>query len=126
MSPPFTAISLFSGAIGLDLGLKSTGRFGLRACVEKEPALAETIRRNRAAGKLPAGLAIFEADIRDLDPADVLAAARSQDVPERRRERRRNRRRDIIGTFGQLRSRPVPLVPLLAGVERAAKSALSP
>lgn len=75
MSPPFTAISLFSGAMGLDLGLESTGRFGLRACVEKEAAFAETIRRNRAAGKLPAGLAIFEADIRDLNPADVLAAA---------------------------------------------------
>ncbi len=35
----FTAISLFSGAMGLDLGLERTGRFRVLACVEKEQAL---------------------------------------------------------------------------------------
>lgn len=71
----FTAISLFSGAMGLDVGLEQTRRFDLRACVELEPSFCESIRANVAAGNLPSKLHLFEGDIRDIDPAEVLAAA---------------------------------------------------
>lgn len=68
----FTVISLFSGAMGLDAGLHDTGRFDLLAAVEKEPSFCATIRANRAAGLLPAQLEIIQADIRAVDPLDVL------------------------------------------------------
>lgn len=71
----YTAISLFSGAMGLDLGVESTGRFRLLACVEKERSFCDTIRANKEAGRLDAGLAVFEADMATLDPAEVLEAA---------------------------------------------------
>lgn len=71
----FTAISVFSGAMGLDLGLDSTGKFHFRACVEKERSFCDTIRANKAAGLLSSDLAVFEADMSKLDPAKVLEAA---------------------------------------------------
>jgi DNA (cytosine-5)-methyltransferase 1 len=70
----YTAISLFSGAMGLDLGVDSTGRFKLLACVEKERSFCNTMRANQAAGRLDPKVAIFEADISKLDPAGVLDA----------------------------------------------------
>lgn len=70
---PYNVVSLFSGGMGLDLGLEQTGRFRVRACVEKEPAFCETIRLNRDAGRLPKDLAVFEGDISLLDPHEVLA-----------------------------------------------------
>ena len=70
----YKAISLFSGAMGLDLGIESTGRFEIMACVEKEPAFCETIRANQRAGRLSKNLKVFEGDITGMDPADVLAA----------------------------------------------------
>ncbi len=70
----YSVISLFSGGMGLDLGLEQTGRFEVVACVEKERAFCETIRRNRAAGRLHAGLKVFEGDISEINPAEVLAA----------------------------------------------------
>lgn len=71
----YTAISLFSGAMGLDIGLDQTGRFRLLAAVEKERSFAETITANRDAGHLPGDLKVFNVDIKDLDPLDVLKAA---------------------------------------------------
>lgn len=67
-------ISLFSGGMGLDLGLKETDRYELLACVEKVPAYCDTIRLNRDAGHLPANLKIYEGDISNIDPYEVLAA----------------------------------------------------
>jgi DNA (cytosine-5)-methyltransferase 1 len=69
---PYNVISLFSGGMGLDLGLEQTGRFRIRACVEKEHSFCETIRLNRAAGRLPKDLTVFEGDISALDPHEVL------------------------------------------------------
>lgn len=69
----YTVVSLFSGAMGLDLGLEKTGRFQLLACVEKESAFCETIRQNHRAGRLPSNLKIFERDISEFDPAELLA-----------------------------------------------------
>lgn len=72
--PRYTAISLFSGAMGLDIGLEQTQRFNLLACVEKEKSFCETIRANVAAGRLPAHLQVFHADMSKLEPAEVLTA----------------------------------------------------
>lgn len=72
MGKKFKVISLFSGAMGLDIGLDLTGRFEVLACVEKVPAFCATIRANQAAGRLPANLKVFEGDITHLDPAQVL------------------------------------------------------
>lgn len=65
-------MSLFSGGMGLDLGLEQTGRFHIRACVEKEHSFCETARLNRNAGRLPKDLVIFEGDISAIDPHDIL------------------------------------------------------
>lgn len=73
-APKYKVISLFSGAMGLDLGLDRTGRFELLACVEKEPSFCATIRENHAKGRLPEKLHVFEGDISNLDPATVLEA----------------------------------------------------
>ncbi|MFJ1471261.1 DNA cytosine methyltransferase [Massilia orientalis] len=70
----YKVISLFSGGMGLDLGLDSTGHYELVACVEKEKVFCDTIRVNIAAGKVNPNLKVFEGDISNLDPADVLAA----------------------------------------------------
>jgi DNA (cytosine-5)-methyltransferase 1 len=70
----YNVISLFSGAMGLDLGLKQTERFRVVACVEKEHAYCETIRANKKGGKLCRELAIFERDIANVEPEEVLEA----------------------------------------------------
>jgi DNA (cytosine-5)-methyltransferase 1 len=67
-------ISLFSGAMGLDVGLGQTGRFEVLACVEREHAFCETIRANKRAGRLSPGLQVFERDITFLEPGEVLEA----------------------------------------------------
>lgn len=73
----FTVVSLFSGGMGLDIGLESTGLFNLLACVEKVPAFCETIRRNRDAGRLDnRSVKIYESDIADLSTASVMADLR--------------------------------------------------
>jgi len=68
----YRAISLFSGAMGLDLGLERTERFDVIACVEIEKSFCETIRTNHHAGRLHPDLRIYSGDIRDLDPLQVL------------------------------------------------------
>lgn len=68
----YKVISLFSGAMGLDLGLEQTGRFEIVACVEKEPAFCETIRQNQREGRLPKSLKVFEGDIASISPQQVL------------------------------------------------------
>jgi len=70
----FNAISLFSGAMGLDIGLEQSGHFCVLACVEKEPSFCETIRQNKRAGRLHRSLKVFERDIQDVDPHEVLDA----------------------------------------------------
>ncbi|MCE9589875.1 MAG: DNA (cytosine-5-)-methyltransferase [Planctomycetes bacterium] len=70
-----TVISLFSGAMGLDIGLERTDRFRHLACVEKEHAFCDTIRSNRDHGRLSnKNLQVYEGDITDLDPLKVLEA----------------------------------------------------
>jgi len=70
----YKTISLFSGAMGLDIGLHQTGRFELLACVEKVPAFCQTIRHNVAFGRMSGKPLVFEGDITNLDPAEILRA----------------------------------------------------
>jgi DNA (cytosine-5)-methyltransferase 1 len=74
MTRKYNVVSLFSGGMGLDLGLEQTGRFRVVACVEREPAYCETIRANQRAGRLSAKLKVFEGDISTLSPKQVLDA----------------------------------------------------
>lgn len=67
----FKTISLFSGGMGLDVGMELVSRFDLLLCVEKVPAFCETIRANQAAGVLPTKLQVLEADIKTLDPVKI-------------------------------------------------------
>lgn len=73
-SSRYTVISLFSGAMGLDLGLHTTGRFRLLACIENEQAFCDTIRENQKAGRLPQDICVLENDIAEIDPVEVLDA----------------------------------------------------
>ncbi len=68
----YRAISLFSGAMGLDIGIEKTERFKLLACVEKEPSICETIHQNREGGRLPDNLKIYEGDISEISPNQIL------------------------------------------------------
>lgn len=70
----YRTISLFSGGMGLDIGLEQTGRYEVLACVEKVPAFCQTIRLNRDQGRLRPDLQVFEGDITNIDPLDVLRA----------------------------------------------------
>lgn len=78
MSKPYTVVSLFSGAMGLDIGMGLTGRFKLIACVEHNHAACETIRRNQAAGRLDADLIVLERDITTLSGEDLLREVGAQ------------------------------------------------
>ena len=71
--PSYQVVSLFSGAMGLDIGLEQTGRFVTRAAVEKIPAFCETIVVNRDKGLTSdPSMKVYEADISKLDPLQVL------------------------------------------------------
>jgi len=70
----FTVVSLFTGGMGLDLGLEQTGRFRVLACVEREHAFCETVRANHRAGRLDPDLKVFESDVSDLSPQALLDA----------------------------------------------------
>src|SRR5438094_1866262 len=64
-----TALSLFSGAGGMDLGISQAG-FNILACVEIDPYCCETLRarinyENRSTK-------VIEADIRTIDPMVLL------------------------------------------------------
>lgn len=78
----YNVVSLFSGAMGLDIGLEQTERFRVLACVEKEPSFSETIRANKQAGRLDRSLKVFDTDISKLDPEALLSATglRAHDI----------------------------------------------
>ena len=68
----FTAVSLFTGAMGLDIGLEATQGFNLLACVEKEDAFRQTIELNRDAGRISSPQMLVYGDINNLDPWQLL------------------------------------------------------
>lgn len=66
-------MSLFTGAMGLDIGLESTGRFTTRAAVEKSPAFCKTVLTNRDAGRIGSSqMRVYEGDISAMDPQRIL------------------------------------------------------
>jgi len=66
-------VSLFSGAMGLDIGLEQTGRFVTRAAVELVPSFCKTIIANRDAGlTADSDMRVYQGDISELDPYAVL------------------------------------------------------
>ena len=73
-SEKFKVVSLFSGAMGLDLGLEATGHFETLACVEKVPAFCATIRHNRDRGRVECkDLRVYEGDISTRAPESVMS-----------------------------------------------------
>lgn len=73
LAKQFSVISLFSGAMGLDIGLEQTGRFATRAAVESEPAFCKTILANRDAGlTADSGMLVYDVDVATLDPVQLL------------------------------------------------------
>ena len=63
----YNTISLFSGAMGLDLGIEKVG-FKIWVCVEKDKWAAQTIRANTS-------IHVIERDINDVPTDEILAAA---------------------------------------------------
>ncbi len=59
------ALSLFSGAMGLDLGLEAAG-ISILACIENNRQCVETIKINRPKIK------VYDSDINEVDPRQVL------------------------------------------------------
>jgi DNA (cytosine-5)-methyltransferase 1 len=70
----YKVVSLFSGAMGLDIGLDRTGRFELLACVEVERAFCDTIRANVAACRIAGNPIVLERDIANLSVAEFTAS----------------------------------------------------
>ena len=64
-----TTVSLFSGAMGLDLGLERAG-FQTRVAVESDPDAVATVRANRP------GVHVFDRPIEDVSTEDILRMAR--------------------------------------------------
>ena len=64
MNNKYNAISLFSGAMGLDLGIEAAG-FDIKVCVEMDHWAAETITINTS-------IPVIERDINDVSSEDIL------------------------------------------------------
>lgn len=63
----YNAISLFSGAMGLDIGIEEAG-FKVRVCVERDKEAAETIRTNT-------DIPVIQKDITDVTIDEILETA---------------------------------------------------
>lgn len=69
----YKVVSLFSGAMGLDIGLEQTSRFKTLAAVESQPAFCETIRLNRDAGLTSnKKMKVYETDVRKLSAEQLM------------------------------------------------------
>lgn len=69
MADSLTAISLFSGAGGMDIGVLQAG-FDIRACVELDPNCCATLRENIK--RSHRDTIVYETDIKKIDPDQIL------------------------------------------------------
>lgn len=67
-----SVVSLFSGALGMDLGFELQGDFEILACVEFDEAACETIRINAAHGHFLGNPEVFCRDLFDLSPQELM------------------------------------------------------
>ena len=81
-----TAISLFSGLGGIDIGLHRAG-IETRVTLDADEYAAETLRANSAAyadgidgEEAPYEWAVIDEDIHEVEPADILDAAGTEDI----------------------------------------------
>ncbi|MDB4494510.1 DNA cytosine methyltransferase [Pseudomonadales bacterium] len=65
-------VSLFTGAMGLDIGFHQTGRFELVACVEKEQIFCDTIIANAERGFFETPPTVFCEDLSTFEPEDLM------------------------------------------------------
>lgn len=71
---PFTMVSLFTGAGGLDVGIETTEQFKLLAAVELEPKFCETLQKNKANGIFgDQETKIIQADLSTYSPEQLMA-----------------------------------------------------
>jgi len=68
----YNVVSLFSGGMGLDIGMHKTGRFNLLACVEIEEAFANTIKTNVDDGFFGQPVSVLNEDISKLSVKEFL------------------------------------------------------
>lgn len=68
-----SAISLFSGALGMDLGFELQGDFEILACVEIDEAACETIRANAELGHFAGKPLVLCTDLFELAPEDLMS-----------------------------------------------------
>lgn len=68
MSNEFSTISLFSGAMGLDLGLENAG-LHIRVCQDVDPMACATMKFNRPNAK------VLDGDIRNISAEEILRTA---------------------------------------------------
>jgi DNA (cytosine-5)-methyltransferase 1 len=68
-APMLSALSLFSGAGGMDIGIRQAG-FNLLACIEIDPYCCETLRDAVSREKLLSQ--VIERDIREIEPSHLI------------------------------------------------------
>lgn len=68
-----TVVSLFSGALGMDLGFELQGDFEILACVEREQAACATIEANVECGNFTGKPRVFCRDIFEFSPEELMA-----------------------------------------------------
>ena len=68
-----SAVSLFSGALGMDLGFELQGDFEILACVEIDEAACETIRTNAELGHFAGKPLVLCTDLFELSPQDLMS-----------------------------------------------------
>ncbi len=68
-----TVVSLFSGALGMDLGFELQGDFEILACVEREQAACATIRANVESGNFAGKPKVYCRDIFEFSPEELMS-----------------------------------------------------
>ncbi|MDC0212773.1 DNA cytosine methyltransferase [Euryarchaeota archaeon] len=73
MAKLYRTVSLFSGAMGLDIGLENTGRFETIGAVESNKTFVESLRANKDAGNLTnETIQIFQEDLHSFEPEELM------------------------------------------------------